>query len=158
MEHPPPPKKKLQKIRCTLLFHAIINIFSYWTTSVSLCHAHSGVVVFHSPSRGQRDTRLCPYCYGYILGPSYSRHLTISPHDPTPPPRPPPSSHISGPSPLLTPLHPKRPKHPPARSRALVLSPSLSTPLAPFISGAAFPVGNSEHSLNTRLRRDPANA
>ena len=59
--------------------------------SMSLWHAHSGVMVFHYPSIGQKDTRLYPYCSGSILGPSHSRHLTLSPHDPAPPPplRPP---------------------------------------------------------------------
>ena len=46
-----------------------------------LWYAHSGVVVFHYPSRRQKDTRRCPYCYGSILGPSYSRHLILYPRE-----------------------------------------------------------------------------
>ena len=59
---------------------------SFCSASVSLWYAHSGVVVFHYPIRGQKETRLCPYCYGSILGPSYSCHLNLSPCDPMPPP------------------------------------------------------------------------
>ena len=111
-------------------------IFYSWPASVYLWHTHSGVVVFYYLCIGQKDTRLCPYCYGSILGLSYSCHLTLSPRDPTSPPPPPPSSHISGSSPLLIPLYPKRPDPPPARSCAIVLSPSLFAPPSPFGAGA----------------------
>ena len=56
------------------------------TSPLSLCHDHRGEVVFNYRSRIQKNTRLCPYCCGSILGSSYIRHLTISPLDPTPPP------------------------------------------------------------------------
>ena len=39
-----------------------------------------------------------------------------------------------------------------------MLSPSLATSLAPLGSWYARPVGGSETSLTTRLRRDPSNA
>ena len=125
---------------------------------MSIWHAHSGLVVFHYPSRGKTDTRLCPYCYSCILGLSYSLHLTLSPRDPTPPPPPPLSSHNTGYSPLVSPIYPKRPDPLPTRSRALVLSPPLVAPPAPIGAGSACPVGDSEASLTDRLRRAPANA
>ena len=34
---------------------------SYWQVSMSQWSAYINVVVFHTPHRGQRDTRLCPY-------------------------------------------------------------------------------------------------
>ena len=33
----------------------------YWSASVSTYNDHSVVVVFYSPNRSQRETRLCPY-------------------------------------------------------------------------------------------------
>ena len=63
---------------------------SSWPASVSQWHSHSGVVVLPCPGRDQKYTILCPYFCGSILGPYYSRQLTLSPSDPTPPPPPPP--------------------------------------------------------------------
>ena len=48
---------------CVVHYFYSSSYSSYsWTASVSLCYAHSGVVVFHYPRRGQKDTKLCPYC------------------------------------------------------------------------------------------------
>ena len=54
------------------------------TSPLSLCHDHRGEVVFNYRSRIQKNTRLCPYCCGSILGPSYSRQFPLHPRD-TPP-------------------------------------------------------------------------
>ena len=121
------------------LFRLVVSSPSSWMVSVSLWHAHSGVVVFHYPSRGQKYTRLCPYCYGSILGPSYSCHLNIAPRETTTPPlRPPvtspglllswiPSSLNASTSPLPGIVHLCYPLTlPPPRIRSVPGMPSLS--------------------------------
>ena len=70
--------------------------------SVSLWHGHSGVAVFHYPSRGQKDTRLCTYCHGYIIGLSFICHFTIYPRDPTNAPPPPLLLPVTSPGLLLS--------------------------------------------------------
>ena len=66
----------------------LFSSYSSWPVSVSPCNSHSGVVVFRYPIRGQRYTKLCPYCYSSILGPSKSCRHTLSPRDPTSPSSP----------------------------------------------------------------------
>ena len=122
---------------------------SSWTASVSPCHVHGGVVMLHYPSRGQRDTIICPYCYGYILGPSNSCELTLSSHVSTNPPLRPP---VTSPDLLLS-LVPSSLDSPtlPRPVLCACALPFLAAPLAPLGSWDAFPVGGSEPSLNARI-------
>ena len=113
----------LLRMRCLIgvsPYHHLSMVFSSsWPAYMSIWHARSGVVMFRYPSRVQKDTRLCPYCCGSVLGPYYSYQLTLSPRDLTPPPPPPP---------------PPPPLRPPVTSPGLLLSwfpSSLNAPTLP---------------------------
>ena len=107
-----------------------------------------------SPQSEARDTRLCPYDLFF-----YSRPIVVStlmfPMRPDSPPRHPPFT-----SPFYFPEFPpaKTPEPPPARSRAILLSPSLAAPPAPIGSGGAHSVSGSELPLTYYLWLAPSNA
>ena len=137
----------------------ITHLLLFFFSGIGLWHTHSGVVVFHCLIRVQKGIRLIPYYCGSILGPSYSRDLTLSPLDPTPQTPPPvPASHISGSSPLLSHLLPKLPNLPPFQYHALVLSPSLAAPLSPIGARDACPINVSKPSPTACLQQAPENA
>ena len=117
--------------------------------------AHIRAVVFHTPHRGLRNTRLCPYVFTFTM-PShvYSRHSSL-PHVNWRPPRA--SLQVTSPYSLLFLVN--RPNPPPPSLSALSHSPLPSFPLrlhsVPRLTAA---VDDSKPSLTSHLRRDPANA